>query len=669
MNQDSNELNDEIQTLLNETSDEAHISRWLQLCETLSRQNSDPKAYRNVWENVFRNWSTENDGPCPMWLPSSPEESNVHDWMQQNSVKTFEEFRTWTVANREAFWGQAIQRLDIQFSTAPNQILDTRQGVHSAQWLPGSQFNIGDSCFLADENDVAIIQGNPDGTSKTTTYAALNRLVNQIAASLVDSGYQPGDAIAVFMPMTDLSVAIYLGMVRAGLTVVSIADSFAPPEIENRLRIANAKAVFTYDYQVRVGRKLPLYETVCRATEIPAIVIPFDDEPQVNLREQDANWQDFLVDRQEFEPHLAGPDHLINILFSSGTTGDPKAIPWTQLTPIKCATDGYCHHDLKPGDVVCWPTNLGWMMGPWLIFATLLNRGTIALFGDAPMSDAFGQFVQDAQVTMLGVVPTIVKAWRTIKCMEAFDWTSIKVFSSTGESSQADDMFYLSSLAQMRPVIEYCGGTEIGGGYITSTVVQPNAPATFSTPALGLDIEILDEHGQPTDSGELFIVPPSIGLSSSLLNRDHFETYYAETPSTPKNPVLRRHGDHMTRLAGGYYVAGGRVDDTMNLGGIKTSSAELERVMNQIDGVKETAAIAVSKDGGPNTLEVFAVLETEMDSRQLQSEMNQRIRTELNPLFKVRSVHVIESMPRTASGKVMRRKLREQAESSTTANS
>ena len=158
-----------------------------------------------------------------------------------------------------------------------------------------------------------------------------------------------------------------------------------------------------------------------------------------------------------------------------------------------------------------------------------------------------------------------------------------------------------------------------------------------------------------------FIVPPSIGLSSSLLNRDHHETYFADTPSTPLHPVLRRHGDHLTRLPGNFFLAGGRVDDTMNLGGIKTSSAELERIMNQIDGVKETAAVALSVAGAPNSLIVFAVTDTgEVTKKSLKMEMNKRIRTELNPLFKVKSVHIVDSMPRTSSGKVMRRKLREQ---------
>lgn len=661
MNLDQLGLTERLQKLYDETTELAADVRWKTLCDELSAGSPDPEAYRVIWDEVFADWP-EAKGPAPMWIPGANQDSNLQAWINESKSDTYDDFREWASGHREEFWQQAIDKLEIRFATPPSQIVDQAQGVEHAKWLPDSQLNISESCFLADDDAIAIVQGQPDGTKTTITYRQLKADVDQVATSLHAAGYVPGDAIAVFMPMTDLSVVIYLGMVRAGITVISIADSFAPPEIENRLRIAKAKAIFTYDYQLRAGRKLPLHERVRQATEIPSIVIPFQDTVETELREQDQSWSRFLLAPAPFEPHLAGPEHIVNILFSSGTTGDPKAIPWTQSTPIKCATDGFCHHDLKPGDVVCWPTNLGWMMGPWLIFATLMNRGTIALFGDAPMSADFGQFVQDAQVNMLGVVPTIVKAWRNSGCMEPFDWSAVKVFSSTGESSQADDMFYLSSLAQMRPVIEYCGGTEIGGGYITSTVVQPNAPSTFSTPALGLDIEILDEQNDPSESGELFLVPPSIGLSSSLLNRDHVQTYFADTPSTEKNPILRRHGDHMTRLPGGFFIAGGRVDDTMNLGGIKTSSAELERIMNQIEGVKETAAIAVNEAGGPNSLTVFTVLEKEIDQEELQKEMNQRIRAQLNPLFKVQRIQVVDTMPRTASGKVMRRKLREQVE-------
>src|SRR5688572_22989055 len=182
-----------------------------------------------------------------------------------------------------------------------------------------------------------------------------------------------------------------------------------------------------------------------------------------------------------------------NILFSSGTTATPKAIPWNHTTPIKAAADAYLHHDIRPGDVLAWPTNLGWMMGPWLIYAALVNRAAIALYSGAPSGADFGDFVEKTGVTMLGVIPSLVRAWRESRCMEGRDWSRIRCFSSTGECSNADDMRYLMSLAGNKPVIEYCGGTEIGGGYITGTMIHPAAPATFTTPALGLDFEILDD--------------------------------------------------------------------------------------------------------------------------------------------------------------------------------
>ncbi|RME45384.1 MAG: AMP-dependent synthetase, partial [Deltaproteobacteria bacterium] len=355
-------------------------------------------------------------------------------------------------------------------------------------------------------------------------------------------------------------------------------------------------------------------------------------------------------------------DHT-NILFSSGTTGEPKAIPWTQTTPIKAAADGFFHHDIQPGDVVAWPTNLGWMMGPWLIYASLINRATIALFDGAPTGRPFGTFVQDAGVTMLGLVPSLVRQWRESGCMAGLDWGRIKAFSSTGECSNPEEMLYLMSLAGYRPILEYCGGTEIGGGYITGTLLQPAAPGMCTTPALGIDFVILDESGKEADFGEVFLLPPSIGLSTELLNRDHHEVYYADTPRHPDPAVslpLRRHGDLIERLPGGFFRIHGRVDDTMNLGGIKVSSAEIEAVLNVLPEVHETAAIAVPPPGGgPSRLVVYAVAAAETSPETLRGVMQRAIHTHLNPLFKIHEVVVVDALPRTASNKVMRRVLRQ----------
>ncbi|MGB5815126.1 MAG: AMP-binding protein [Thermoanaerobaculia bacterium] len=374
-------------------------------------------------------------------------------------------------------------------------------------------------------------------------------------------------------------------------------------------------------------------------------------------------WEDLFTAEPLAAPEVGDSSQVTNVLFSSGTTGVPKAIPWTHLTPIKGAMDGHFHQDIGPHDVVAWPTDIGWMMGPWLIYASLLNGAAMALWEGAPTGRDFGRFVKQAGVTIMGVVPSLVRAWRTSGALDDCDWRGIRVFSTTGDPSNQEDYLWLMSRAAYRaPVIEYCGGTEIGGGYIAGTVVQPASPATFTTACLGLDFEILDPQGQPVtegEAGELFIVPPSIGLSQTLLNADHHDVYYAGCPPGQGGRVLRRHGDEIARLARGFFSAEGRADDTMNLGGIKISSLEIERVLVGDEAIYETAAVALPEpSGGPDRLIVFAVLAGETDLDLLRAELNRRLATELNPLFRIHELHQVEMLPRTASNKLMRRELR-----------
>lgn len=401
-----------------------------------------------------------------------------------------------------------------------------------------------------------------------------------------------------------------------------------------------------------------MYTKVVEAGAEHAIVVSTGGG--VTLRPGDQRWPDFLGDATSVPAVACSPDDVTNVLFSSGTTGDPKAIPWTHLTPIKSAMDGRYHHDIHVDDIVGWPTNLGWMMGPWLIYASLLNGAALALYDDVPTGRGFTDFVGAAGVSILGVVPSLVSAWRAAGHLDAVDWDSVRVMSSTGEASNASDMAWLMDAAGGVPMIDYCGGTELGGGYITGTVLHPAVPATFTTPTLGMDFVLLDEHDRRTSSGEVFLVPPSIGMSQRLLNRDHHAEYFADAPAWG-GYLLRRHGDHIEQLDGGYFQAHGRIDDTMNLGGIKVGSAEIERVVTRVPGVAEVAAIAVEPPGGgPSRLVIVAVSEPGVDAdvEAWRVAMQAEIRTHLNPLFKIDEVILRDLLPRTASAKVMRRTLR-----------
>ena len=624
-----------------------------------------------LYETVYVAFDRATYGSPPAWFPTDKDisEANITRLMAELSIKTYPDLHAWSVSNRDTFWQMMIDTLGIRVASTHTDPQQDATGIATNL----HKLNIIESCFDAPNDAIAIVtQRENDEDLVRLTYQELASLTNRVANGLVEIGMKQGDAVAVDMPMNAESVAIYLGIIKAGCVVVGIADSFAPDEIATRLRISNTKAIFTQDYINRAGKRLPLYEKVITANAPKAVVFSCEgsNTDVQTLREGDIGWRYFLSNTENFKAVPCYPDAHTNILFSSGTTGEPKAIPWTHTTPIKCATDAYLHHDIHPGDILAWHTNLGWMMGPWLIYASLINKATIALYDGVPTERNFGVFVQNAKVSMLGVVPTLVRAWKNTGYMRGLDWRAIRAFSSTGECSNPEEMLYLMSLAGYKPVIEYCGGTEIGGGYVTGTRVQPAAPSMFTTPALGLDFLLYDDNGNLTDNGEVFISPPSLGLSTSLLNADHNEVYFAGSPRSN----LRRHGDAIERLgdafeteawlAGVKYRVHGRVDDTMNLSGIKVSSAEIEEVLNVVDRIQETAAIAVSpKDGGPNRLIIYIVLEapeSEPIEKEIHNELQAALSEHLNPLFRIHDVVIVDALPRTASNKIMRRLLRRQ---------
>ncbi|VAI17801.1 unnamed protein product [Triticum turgidum subsp. durum] len=594
----------------------------------------------------------------------------------KDPITSFRDFHKYSNENPEAYWKMVFEEMAITFSVEPCCILRDSDAYPGGEWLPGAVLNAAANCLTAKpgrtSSDVAIVWRDEGKDSEPLNFVTVEELRTKVClvANALDAlNLAKGSAIAIDMPMNVNAVVIYLTIVLAGYIVVSIADSFAAPAISTRLKISEAKAIFTQDCILRDDKELPLYSRVVEAKAPMAIVIPArGSTPIKGLRTDDLSWEDFLgrADHTKAGIYTAVEQpayQFSNILFSSGTTGDRRFLGRI------AAADGWCHMDIRKGDVVAWPTNLGWMMGPWLVYASLLNGASMALYNGSPNSSGFAKFVQDAKVTMLGVVPSIVRTWKNTDGTAGFDWSNIRCFSSTGEASSVDDYLWLMGRACYKPVIEYCGGTEIGGGFITGSLLQPQALSAFSTPAMGCNLFILDSNGNPLPQvsagiGELALDPTLFGSSTTLLNADHHEVYFSGMPEWNAK-VLRRHGDEFERTTEGYYRAHGRADDTMNLGGIKVSSIEIERICNRVnDAILETAAIGVPPvGGGPEQLTIAVVFKDQSpqaeDLNQLKLMFNSALK-KLNPLFKVSSVVVVPSLPRTASNKVMRRVLRKE---------
>ena len=736
---------------------------WQEFVDRSRREPMPFEAHLAAFRRIFERRRPE-DGPPVVWAPDEEvrRRSNLQASMDVVGIDEYDDFHAWSVRDRTAFWTHTLERLGIVFTKPPDAILDRGGSVRDPRWLPGAELNIVDSCFTADPARPAVVTPGPDGQPlSTTTYGELEGHVNRVANGLSDRNLAPGQAIALYMPLTLECVIAYLAIIRAGSHVVSIADSFPASEVRRRMAIAGASCAVTMDRYVRSGKTIPLFDTVAEAGASTIIVVPsgaapvddvlspgcaaqtgdvpplgsakpVDDCPPsgsdsstaaldtARLRSEDSSvvasnaprfrpgdiaWSDLMSGDDTFESVTGDPYRTTNILFSSGTTGEPKAIPWNHLTPIKSAMDGFYHQDVHGDDVTAWPTNIGWMMGPWLIYATLVNGACMALYPGASNTPEYLRFIRRAGVTMQGVIPSLVRTWRHGGAAEGIDLPSIRVFSSTGEPASRTDYLWLMSRAGYRaPVIEYLGGTEIGGGHLACTVLQPCSPAVFTTANLGVDFAILDETGAEVGeyrTGELFLMPPALGMSQRLLNGDHDAVYYEGCPAGPSREVLRRHGDNTQRLHQGCYRAQGRADDGMNLGGIKVSPLELERIVDGHPAVYESAAVAVQPEGeGAERLVVFVVqeggdgpasfradaragsspisqadtspavptdshagLDHALDPNALKSELQDMVSSGLNPLFKIYRVIVVDELPHTTSGKLVRRILRDRMKS------
>ncbi|XP_062212751.1 probable CoA ligase CCL12 isoform X2 [Phragmites australis] len=607
-----------------------------------------------VYYSVYAGWDHAARGPPPYWFPSpmDSKQTNLGRLMEANGpellgsaykdpISSFNLFYRFSVENQEVYWSMVLKQLSVKFQQEPKSILTTSDiSKKGGTWLQGAVLNIAECCLLPcpslqrTDESTTIVWRDEGLDDYPVNLMSLKELRNQVitVANALDTMFQKGDRVAIDMPMTCNAVIIYLAIILGGFVVVSIADSFAPQEIGTRMDVSKAKAIFTQDFIVRGGKKVPLYSRVVQGTSSKAIVIPATgDYLGVTLRSGDMLWKDFLSHAagrsSVYSPVYQTADTLTNILFSSGTTGEPKAVPWTQLSPMRCAADAWVHLDVRPQDIGCWPTNLGWAVGPLILYACFLSGATLALYHGSPLGRGFCKFVQDAGVTILGSVPSLVKSWKAGNCTKGLDWTKIRVLGTTGEASDIDDNMWLSSRTSFKPIVECCGGTELSSSYIQGSILRPQAFGAFSGASMSTGFVILDEQGTPYQ--------------------------------------LRRHGDIIQRTVGGYYIVQGRADDTMNLGGIKTSSVEIERVCNRADeGLLETAAVSIKPTGGgPEHLAILAVLKdrsTPYDVNLLKSKFQRAIQKNLNPLFKVSYVKIVPEFPRTASSKLLRRVLKDQ---------
>jgi len=353
------------------------------------------------------------------------------------------------------------------------------------------------------------------------------------------------------------------------------------------------------------------------------------------------------------------------ILYTSGTTGRPKGAVHTHCGfPIKSAQDMHHCMDLRAGECMYWMSDMGWMMGPWLVFGTLSIGASMLLYDgapDYPDVDRVWQLVADHRVTHLGISPTLIRSLRTkgIEPTRRHDLTRLRAVGSTGSPWDPESWMWLFKdvLGGRVPILNYSGGTEISGGILCGNFFRPLKPCAFSGPVPGMDADVVDESGKPVrgEVGELIIRKPWIGMTRGFW-RDkerYLETYWSRFEG------VWVHGDFAAVDEDGLWYILGRSDDTIKVAGKRVGPAEIEAILNGAPVVTESAAIGVPHDVKGEEIVAFVVLTDGVEpSEDLRRELMELVTNELGKPLRPREIKFVSTLPKTRNAKVMRRVIR-----------
>ncbi|MBT3343658.1 MAG: AMP-binding protein [Gemmatimonadetes bacterium] len=618
-----------------------------------------------------------------LWTPS-PEDisrSNLKAFMDAHGIATFDELMDRSTSDVAWFTDALLKFLDIRFSTPYERAVDVDPADwRRPVWCPGGRMNITASCvdrWLESEETaerLALIAELENGEVRELTYAELAAQVARCANALTELGLGHGDRIGLYMPMTwQIGVAL-LAVARIGAVALPLFSGFGAGAVRQRLLDAEASALLTADGFHRRGKVVPLKPLADEAVAcVPSlrhqIVLKLAGNDVEMTTGRDHWWHD-VVDPQSPEHTAAdtSAEDPLMIIYTSGTTGRPKGAVHTHCGfPVKGAQDMCFGMDVHPGERIYWVTDMGWMMGPWLIFGATALGGTAFVYEGAPDYPGPGrvwELAERHQLQVIGLSPTLARALRASDDPAAgasgIDLSSLRMFASTGEPWNPEPFRWLFETVgqSKRPIINYTGGTEISGGILQSNPLLPFKAASFSAACPGMAVDVVDEEGRSLldDVGELAIRTPWIGMTRGFWRDEGDERYQAAYWS--KSPGIWIHGDWARRDADGQWWILGRSDDTINVAGKRVGPAEFESVLVSHSSVVEAAAIGVPHPLKGSDVVCFCLVADGAAGEDLAEELGQLCSSYLGRPLRPGRILFVEDLPKTRNAKVMRRVVR-----------
>jgi len=594
-------------------------------------------------------------------------------------------------ADRTAFWAEQAQRL--HWDQSWDQVLDWSDAP-VAKWFVGGKLNVAYNCVdrhvLDGHGDQVALhwEGEP-GDSRSITYAELQQEVCRAANYFTELGLVAGDRVAIYMPMVPEAVVAILACARLGLTHSVIFAGFSSSALRQRIDDAQARLVVTTDGQWRRGKAAPLKDAVDEALaadpDVPStvehVLVVRRTGSQVSWIEgRDLWWHETVASASG--THQAQPfdsEHPLYILYTSGTTGKPKGILHTSGGYL--TQTAYTHHyvfDHKAGTDVYWCTaDIGWVTGhSYVVYGPLANRATQVIYEGTPNSPdehRHFQIIEKYGVSIYYAAPTLIRTFMKWgrQIPDAHDLSSLRVLGSVGEpiNPEAWRWYHKVFGAGRAPVVDTWWQTETGAIMISPLPgVTAAKPGAAMTPVPGISAKVVDEEGQPVQRaateavGYLVLDEPWPAMLRGIWgDMERYRSTYWERYAAQGWYFA---GDGAKLDADGDLWVLGRVDDVMNISGHRISTAEVESALVGHAGVAEAAVVGASDETTGQGIVAFVILSaaTTDSGDALVDELKAEVAREISPIAKPREIHVAPELPKTRSGKIMRRLLRDVAE-------
>ena len=612
----------------------------------------------------------------PAWSPTDEQArgSRLGQFIHRSGCASYPELCEKAAKEPRWFWEVLVKELGVVWSTPYREVMDTSAGIPFTRWFPGGRLNAYESAVVrhrrTDPDRLALIGETENGDTRRLTYAGLEDIVERTAAGFRAIGVERGVAVGLYLPLVIENAIALLACAKLGAVAVPLFSGFGVEAIRQRLADADARVLITADAAIRRGRTVPMQPLAAQAADglpqLQRVVVVNCAGGGVSLRRDlDVAWEDVVrPDRGRVPTEAMASDEPLMLLYTSGTTGRPKGTVHGHAgLPIKSAQDWALGMDVHPGERVMWITDMGWVMGPLLVFGSLMLGGTAVFYDGAPdhPNPARVWAVAERQgVTHLGISPTLTRVLMAAgeRAVPPTPISALRVLASTGEPWTPEAwtwLFKVVGRAQV-PIINYSGGTECGGGLVSGNVLTPSRPGSFAGPIPGIDAAVFNEQGQPVSGevGELVVRQPYLGMTLGFWKdpQRYLDTYWSRWPN------VWMHGDWALIDPDGLWYILGRSDDTIKVAGKRVGPAEVEAAALDGTDVAEAAAVGVPDPLKGQSVVVFAVARPDADPAPIPSAVSRSVERSLGKPFKPAAVHVIPRLPKTRNGKILRRVIR-----------